>query len=259
MPIDKSISGLPNSVASQSRIRLRVRVPLEIKFCTLQTHSFARGHLPLLHDWLLTLPTSTTSSFLSPFLASCLRLAMASALARMLAAIARPSSTHPIHTIVFIGILASTAYLSILNISVPNSESQLLPAHLYRPSTISEWKQIDDPDKYASAEHYALLQLRFQTDVAGVPLPFVNSSVPAISPQGRDVLVKFNSLRDWTEIMHDLQPSYDSDSAPESAWVWHLASSRRGFVWIEWLKFSYSRFVQQFKVCYRSCLTAIFY
>ncbi|KAK7205345.1 hydroxymethylglutaryl-coenzyme A reductase-domain-containing protein [Myxozyma melibiosi] len=179
---------------------------------------------------------------------------MASAVGRVLAAIARPSSTHPIHTIVFIGFLASTAYLSILNISVPNSASQLLPAHIYRSSPAAEWKQIDDPAKYSAAAHYAFLQLHFQRDSADAPLPDVNSTVPVLSSSlGRDIvvptLIPYDSLEDWIENARELIPFYGSDNltAPDSpSWVWHLSSSRRGFVWLEWFKFSYARFVQQF-------------
>ncbi|KAJ8101920.1 hydroxymethylglutaryl-coenzyme A reductase-domain-containing protein [Lipomyces tetrasporus] len=182
---------------------------------------------------------------------------MTNFLARVLANIARPSSTHPIHTIVFLALIASTGYLSILNISVPNSAELLAPSHLYRSaSPTASWKTVDDPTKFPTATHYAFVQLRFND--ADVPLPVVNNSfaVPSIEPVGRGVLVPYADLKSWTESVRELSPAssfLDEDdntkvvnSAP-SGWVWHMSNTRRGFAWVEWFKFSYSRFMHQLK------------
>ncbi|KAK9466071.1 hydroxymethylglutaryl-coenzyme A reductase-domain-containing protein [Lipomyces arxii] len=166
-------------------------------------------------------------------------------LARVLAAIARPTSTHPIHTIVFIALLTSTAYLSILNISVPHAE-QLTPAHLHRSAAPSaEWKQIDDPLKFPTATRFAYAQLRFTEP--DIPLPYINNSVPSISPVERGVLVPYADLKSWIESVNQLEPSIsEADSLP-SGWVWHMTKTRRGFAWVEWVKFSYARFLQQLR------------
>ncbi|KAK9446624.1 hydroxymethylglutaryl-coenzyme A reductase-domain-containing protein [Limtongia smithiae] len=168
---------------------------------------------------------------------------MARPLARALAAVSRASTTHPIHTIVLIGLVASTAYLSILNISVPHA-AQLAPAHLYHSSApASEWKQIADPAKFPAASHYAFVKLRFDdTDVA---LPILNNSVPVLSPLERGVLVPYADLKEWTDSVRELAPAGSPDAnAALSGWVWHMSMAKRGFAWIEWFKFSYSRFIQ---------------
>ncbi|KAK9387635.1 hydroxymethylglutaryl-coenzyme A reductase-domain-containing protein [Lipomyces mesembrius] len=181
---------------------------------------------------------------------------MTNFLARVLANIARPSSTHPIHTIVFLALIASTGYLSILNISVPHSAELLAPSHLYRSaSPDAEWKSVDDPSKFPTAAHYAFVKLRFND--ADVPLPAINNSVASpAEPTERGVIVPYAELKSWTESVRELSPaamvtdndgfSMAVDSAP-SGWVWHMSNTRRGFAWIEWFKFSYSRFIQQLK------------
>ncbi|KAK9370619.1 hydroxymethylglutaryl-coenzyme A reductase-domain-containing protein [Lipomyces kononenkoae] len=180
---------------------------------------------------------------------------MTNFLARVLANIARPSTTHPIHTIVFLALIASTGYLSILNISVPNSGELLAPSHLYRSaSSDADWKQIDDPTKFPTATHFAFVKLRFND--ANIPLPDINNSVASISPAERGVLVPYAELKAWTDSVRELPPaavvtddngfSKSVDTTP-SGWVWHMSNTRRDFAWLEWFKFSYSRFMQQLK------------
>ncbi|KAK9462906.1 uncharacterized protein V1516DRAFT_684294 [Lipomyces oligophaga] len=180
---------------------------------------------------------------------------MANFLARLLVNIARPTSTKPIHTIVFLGLIASTAYLSILDLTVPSLDQQLAPAHLYLAPG-SDWKSIDDPAKYPSAAHYAFVQLHFND--ADVALPFVNHSVDSESSRECDVILPYDELRDWTDSVRELPPLQDHSSHEEnesslvkqlstSGWVWHLSVPKRGFAWLDWFKFSYARFVQQIR------------
>ncbi|KAK9457909.1 hydroxymethylglutaryl-coenzyme A reductase-domain-containing protein [Dipodascopsis uninucleata] len=179
---------------------------------------------------------------------------MTNIIGRVLAKVARPSSTHPIHTIVFIALLASTAYLSVLDLSIPSHE-QKLPSHLYLSSIAgSEWKQVDDPSTYPMASHYAFVQLRFNDP--NVPVPTVTNTIKSENGHNRTGLIPYDNLKSWTGAVHELSPldvdpaeliaQENIDDVP-SGWVWHLSTSRRGFAWGEWFKFSYSRFMKQLK------------
>ncbi|KAK9479150.1 hydroxymethylglutaryl-coenzyme A reductase-domain-containing protein [Lipomyces japonicus] len=170
---------------------------------------------------------------------------MANILMRLLTAIARPSSSHPIQTVVFIALLASTAYLSILDISVPNHGSSE-PAHFYRSaSPIGQWKAIEDPAKFPLAAHYAYVPLKFN-DTTVAPVPQLNTSIVIGGQSERAAFLPYNDLKSWTESVKDL-PVPVEGASQWSGWVWHLSNSHRGFSWTEWFKFSYSRFVSQVK------------
>lgn len=145
----------------------------------------------------------------------------------------------PIQTIALISLLASTAYFSILDISVPEYSSSSTPAETYvfnaRSSATgvtnsSEWIKISSADvlDYPSADKFVAARAIFANSPSETQVP----SLPGVFDDGNDsekyVIVPETDFEEWVDSVAEL-PSSSADPRD----IWRL---RKSFSWISWIK-----------------------
>lgn len=94
------------------------------------------------------------------------------------------SSKNPIHALVFIGLLASSAYLHLLNSSYSTS-------HAYTSNDVDwQWQRTDHPEFYGDYEHFALVIVQFPLETALQNF----SDLPAPRPSAAALLVPYADM-----------------------------------------------------------------
>ncbi|ODQ65159.1 hypothetical protein NADFUDRAFT_83223 [Nadsonia fulvescens var. elongata DSM 6958] len=160
----------------------------------------------------------------------------------LLTALTAQCAQRPIHTIVAISLLASTAYLTILDLSLPNYSINSADATTYyndlkTPASLvdySEWTQVDlqSFDK-TSVDHYATVQFQFITTDFD-HLPEIEGSVQGNHIYEKQVVVPFNKFE---ELVTSVELNSD----------WKLLHLLKSFSWIRWAHWSYVRILSVFK------------
>lgn len=153
------------------------------------------------------------------------------------------AAKRPIHTIVSIAVLATTAHLSILNLSVPNYIDSLSASYYHEggdswSNNSAEWIQVSDPEtSYPSAVHFAGAKLVF----AGYPnsqLPEIPFGIDTENQYEKNLLIPYEKLNEWIESVSEITVKSLTADGKESEEVWRL---RKSFSWIVWAKWNFSR------------------
>ncbi|VVT55064.1 uncharacterized protein SAPINGB_P004409 [Magnusiomyces paraingens] len=165
---------------------------------------------------------STASSFFKPFMS-------------LVVYISVHAAKRPIHTIVSIAALATTAYFSILDLSVGPANLDSFAVSYYHPggptSNASEWVPVSSSADYPDAPHYASAKLVF----AGLPSAQVPPVVPNtfdsdVNPHEKSLVVPYDELSQWLKNSAVLA---GPDQEP-----WRL---RQSFSWVLWAKWNFTR------------------
>ncbi len=164
-------------------------------------------------------------------------------IALIFAQLASTSANNPIRIMITISVLASAAYLSILDIYIPATESVSEVA--YYLSDNATWsKPPSHLNQISSA--YDLLSYRF---LDGDEIPSF-SDANVLYPQG-DSSVFFLVPNGEVDRVHEKI----SQITKESSSSWRLRPLRKSFSWVEWISFSFKRLVsavnaaETFDVC----------
>lgn len=148
------------------------------------------------------------------------------------------AAKRPIHTIVCISVLATTAYFSILDLSIPTSVNTLSTSFYHDGTSsftnTSEWTLIQSPTDYPEAEHLVSAKLIF-AGISSAVVPQVPNTLPSDSLYEKDLLVPFSQLNSWVDTVSELKVASTSDAPDE---IWRL---RKSFSWALWVKWNFTR------------------
>lgn len=156
------------------------------------------------------------------------------------------AAKRPIHTIVSIAFLATTAYFSVLDLSVPNYVNSLSTSYYHQGGSSwgnsSEWIPIDSPNDYPTATHFAGAKLIFagsSSSPAPDSIPYV---VDTDNVNEKNLLIPFDDLPQWIESVSEIPLSSNEESESTTTTTsdasWRL---RKSFSWILWAKWNFTR------------------
>ncbi|CAN6626533.1 3-hydroxy-3-methylglutaryl-coenzyme A reductase 1 [Trichomonascus vanleenenianus] len=157
----------------------------------------------------------------------------------ILCAFARISATSarwPIQTIVFISVLASTAYLSILDFSVPNYAASTLATSYYHPPqgsfhNVSDWVPLVDPEAYPEAERLIGAHLIFSGSSGVVP-SIQGAFQVGEDARSRTVLMDESEFSKWIQGLTE-GPTDDLEDYSDIH-AWRLRRNASWSLWIRW-------------------------
>lgn len=161
-------------------------------------------------------------------------------LLKPIASMSARSAKWPIQTVVFISVLAVTAYFSIIDLSVPNYSANLATSY-YVPNNQAEmvvaanasskWTTVRDASKYPDAERFVGTRLVFAGNPVSL-IPTIPGTINA-SPNRleRDILLPETEFNAWLATSSEI---WSEDSSE----VWRM---RRSFSWTLWLKTNFDR------------------
>lgn len=156
----------------------------------------------------------------------------------LLGYISTNAAKRPIHTIVCISVLATTAYFSILDLSIPTSVNTLSTNFYHDGSAsftnTSDWVLIESASEYPEAEHLVSAKLVF-AGISNAVVPQIPYTVPGESVYEKDMLVPFDELNSWVKSVSEIKVESTSGSADD---VWRL---RKSFSWALWMKWNFTR------------------
>ncbi|KAA8917112.1 hypothetical protein TRICI_000784 [Trichomonascus ciferrii] len=152
--------------------------------------------------------------------------------------LASSSAKWPIQTIVFISVLVSTAYFSILDFSVPNYASTLLSTSYYHPgldpqlSNLSSWSLVSNVDDYPGAQRYVGTQLVF-SGIQGAKVPSISipGFVSTSSDESQMVVIPEEEFTSWLDQLNEVASEDGSET-------WRM---RKCFSWTAWIKWNFYR------------------
>lgn len=157
----------------------------------------------------------------------------------MLASISTNAAKRPIHTIVCISVLATTAYFSILDLSIPTSANALATSFYHdgisSQLNASKWIKIDNPSDYPEADHLVSAKLIF-AGISSATVPNVDYAVDGDGLYEKELLVPYDILDEWVENVSELKVPSSVGSGQED--VWRL---RKSFSWALWVKWNFTR------------------
>lgn len=156
----------------------------------------------------------------------------------LLGYISTNAAKRPIHTIVCISVLATTAYFSILDLSIPNSINTLSTSFYHDGShtlnNASEWVRIDNPAEYPDALHLASARLVF-AGISSASVPDIPFTTNCEGVYEKDLLIPFNQLDSWVDSVSEVKAVSSIESQED---VWRL---RKSFSWALWVKWNFTR------------------
>lgn len=148
------------------------------------------------------------------------------------------AAKRPIHTIVCISVLATTAYFSILDLSIPTSVNNLSTSFYHdgtsSPSNASQWVKIDNPSDYPEADHFVSARLIF-AGISSASVPEVPYATDSDGVYEKDLLLPFSDLDSWVESVSELKVASSTGSQED---IWRL---RKSFSWALWVKWNFTR------------------
>ncbi|RDW25091.1 hydroxymethylglutaryl-coenzyme A reductase-domain-containing protein [Yarrowia lipolytica] len=141
----------------------------------------------------------------------------------------------PIHTVVLTSIVASTAYLAILDIAIPGFEGTQ-PISYYHPAAKSydnpaDWTHIAEADIPSDAYRLAFAQIRV-SDVQGGEAPTIPGAV-AVSDLDHRIVMDYKQWAPWTA-------SNEQIASENHIWK-HSFKDHVAFSWIKWFRWAYLR------------------
>lgn len=155
--------------------------------------------------------------------------------------VASSSAKWPIQTIVFISVLASTAYFSILDFSIPDHASALSTSYYYKHpgseypqmNNLSSWSLISNLDDHPDVPRYVGTQLVF-TGPSGSKIP--SASIPGVEDtnyhqdeEGQiKVVLPEEEFASWLDQLSDVV----SDGKDENSW--RLRKNFSLSAWFKW-------------------------
>lgn len=113
------------------------------------------------------------------------------------------SAHRPIHIIIATALLASIAYLSVVNEYVPeNFEFDYSISYYHPPGTsdYKNWMQIDDPNGYPKAERFSVAPLRFKR-VHNQQIPLIENTFSGSNNNERILVTKTDELENTLKSM----------------------------------------------------------
>lgn len=141
----------------------------------------------------------------------------------------------PIQTVVLTSIVASTAYLAILDIAIPGFEGTQHVSY-YHPAAKSydnpaDWTPIDEADIPSDAYRLAFAQLHV-SDVQGGESPSIPGAV-AVSDLEHRIVMDYNQWGSWAA-------SHEHINSDNHIWK-HSFKDHVAFSWIKWFRWAYLR------------------
>uniref|UniRef100_A0A060TIU1 3-hydroxy-3-methylglutaryl coenzyme A reductase n=1 Tax=Blastobotrys adeninivorans TaxID=409370 RepID=A0A060TIU1_BLAAD len=149
--------------------------------------------------------------------------------------VAAQSAKWPVHTIVAISVLASTAYFSILDLSVPYATSSMSVSY-YHPASpgapqsiqnLSSWSLVTDPlNVDGEAKHLIAAKLVF-SGASEATIPDVPNTIAGDQPYERQIIMEESEFESWVESISVVGTGSAHDT-------WKLRSSFSWTVWARW-------------------------
>lgn len=124
-------------------------------------------------------------------------------------ALASISAHRPIHVIIVTALLASMAYLSVVNEYVPENFEFDYSISYYHPpgrSDYKNWIKIDDPNSYPNADRFSVAPLRFKR-VHNQKIPLVENTFSGINENERIMVTKTDELESTLKLIDKI--AYD--------------------------------------------------
>lgn len=156
----------------------------------------------------------------------------------LLGYISTNAAKRPIHTIVCISVLATTAYFSILDLSVPTSVNTLSTSFYHDGNSsltnTSKWIKIDNPIDFPEADHFVSARLIF-AGISSASVPNVPYTTDGDGLYEKDLLIPFSELNAWVDSVSELKVASSTEAQED---IWRL---RKSFSWALWVKWNFTR------------------
>lgn len=118
-------------------------------------------------------------------------------LTRVISSLARTSANRPIHFIIIPALLASIAYLSIVDEYIPESVQSNTGIHFYHPpgtSNYKQWVKIDDVSAYPKADQYTITPLKFKR-VRNAQVPDIEGAFNGLNENERILVTRLENVQ----------------------------------------------------------------
>lgn len=156
----------------------------------------------------------------------------------LLGYISTNAAKRPIHTIVCISVLATTAYFSILDLSIPTSINTLSTSFYHDGTSplanASEWIKVENPTDYPDANHLVSARLIF-AGISSATVPTVPYTSHGDGLYEKDLLIPFDQLNSWVDSVSELKVPSQTEALDD---IWRL---RKSFSWALWVKWNFTR------------------
>lgn len=114
---------------------------------------------------------------------------------QLISALARTSANRPIHFIIVPALLASIAYLSIVDEYIPENLQSSSGIHFYHPpgtSNYKQWVKIEDISAYPEADKFTITPLKFKR-VRNAKIPDIEGAFNGLNENERILITKLDA------------------------------------------------------------------